>query len=178
MVCFACCVFFFLTSHRRPNKLITEPYQNWMDDVEALQQHSACDNHSCSMAKLSAFTYSHTSSRVNLVIADTESGQVLRNQQVLTLIVRIMRKAKHCMRLQRDDTSSHSKGNFQALLQLRTDARDEVLWNHVTSCARSATYIHQVYLRMISSSASRNTCSLRSSRNWTVNRSLFHNPVW
>jgi len=36
--------------------LITEPYQNWKDAVEDLWQHSACDYHSCSMAKLNAFT--------------------------------------------------------------------------------------------------------------------------
>jgi len=43
-----------------------------------------------------------------------------------------------------DDISSLSIGNFQALLQLRVDAGDEVLRNHLTTCARNATYTSSI----------------------------------
>ena len=143
------CVLFPDTSHRRPNKLISEPYQNWKDAVEDLRQHSACDYHSCSMAKLNAFTCSHTnpSSRVDVAIADANSDQVLRNRQVLTSIIKCLELCGRqgiALRPHRDDTSSLSKGNFQALLQLRIDAGDEILQNHVTTCARNAMYTSSV----------------------------------
>ena len=154
------CVLFPDTSHRRPKKLITEPYRNWKDAMEDLRQHSACDYHSCSMAKLNAFTCSYTNpaNRVDLLIADVSSSQVQRNRQILTSIVKCLEfcgrqgialrphrdDASVPVRSQRDESSCLNKGNFQALLQLRIDAGDEVLRNHVTTCARNAAYTSSV----------------------------------
>jgi len=82
-----------------------------------------------------------------LAIADANSGQVMRNRQVLTSVIKCLELCGRqgiALRPHRDDTSSLSKGNFQALLQFRVDAGDEVLRNHVTTCARNATYTSSV----------------------------------
>ena len=47
MVCIAwgACVLFPDSSHCRPNKLISEPYQNWKDALEDLKKHASCEYH-------------------------------------------------------------------------------------------------------------------------------------
>ena len=44
LFCIAC-VLFPDKSHRRPKKLITEPYQNWKDALNDLKNHAVCDYH-------------------------------------------------------------------------------------------------------------------------------------
>lgn len=48
------CVLFPNMSHRRPKKLITEPYFNWKDAREDLKQHNVFEYHVSSMAQLHA----------------------------------------------------------------------------------------------------------------------------
>ena len=69
------CVLFPDSSHRRPNKLISEPYQNWKDALEDLKNHASCEYHCNSMAKMWAFlgTYENHASRIDLPIAETGS---------------------------------------------------------------------------------------------------------
>lgn len=50
LFCLAC-VLFPDSAHRRPKKLITEPYQNWKDALEDLKKHATCDYHMNSTAK-------------------------------------------------------------------------------------------------------------------------------
>ena len=90
LYCLACVLFPDL-SHRRPNKLISEPYQNWKDAVEYLKKHAACGYHCNSMARLRSFkeTYTNPSIRVDVMISD-QKVQVEKNRQMLASMIKCL----------------------------------------------------------------------------------------
>ena len=117
------CVLFPDSSHRRPKKLISEPFQNWKDALEDLKNHASCKYHCNSMAKLWAFlgTYENYASRIDLAIAETSSRTFQQNREVLRSVLKCLEfcgRQGVALRGRRDDETSTSfnKGNFKALL--------------------------------------------------------------
>mgnify|MGYP000751363744 FL=1 len=146
LFCLAC-VFFPDTSHRRPKKLISEPYQNWKDAQADLSSHSTCDYHKSSMAKLLAFktTNENPAARIDVSISDSNSSTVSRNREILKSIIKCLEfcgRQGIALRGHRDDetSSSFNHGNFKALLDLRIDAGDTTIENHLKTCAKNARY--------------------------------------
>ena len=88
LYCLAC-MLFPDTSHRRPRKLILEPYRNWKDAIADLKVHGACDYHNTSMARLNAFkkTYINGSCRIDGTITDANTKQVEQNRIILKSLV-------------------------------------------------------------------------------------------
>ena len=84
------CVLFPDSSHRRPKKLISEPFQNWKDALEDLKNHASCEYHCNSMAKMWAFlgTYENYASRIDLAIAETSSRTFQQNREVLRSVLK------------------------------------------------------------------------------------------
>ena len=91
LYCLAC-VLFPDISHRKPKKLITEPYKNWKDAVEDLKKHAACDYHGNSLSKLRCFmeTYADPTSRVDVLISDETSKRVRTNREVLRNLIKCL----------------------------------------------------------------------------------------
>ena len=77
MVCIALHVFFSPNaSHRRPKKLIAEPYQNWNDRMDDLLRHADCDYHIISYT------------RIDIVMNDESTSGVKRNREVLKSLIK------------------------------------------------------------------------------------------
>ena len=146
LYCLAC-VLFPDGSHRRPKKLITEPYRNWKDAIHDLKKHATCEYHMNSMAKLKSFnaTYAHPSTRVDMLLSDEITTRVQKNRDTLASIIKCIEACGRqgiALRGHRDDDTSASfnKGNFKALIELRVDAGDKVLEDHLNSCKKNAKY--------------------------------------
>ena len=86
------CVLFPDTSHRRPRKLILEPYKNWKDAIMDLKVHAICDYHNTSIARLNAFnkTYIGGSCRNDVTIIDANTKQVEQNRIILKSLVKCL----------------------------------------------------------------------------------------
>ena len=146
LYCLAC-VLFPDSSHRRPKKLISEPYCNWKDAVHDLAKHSTSDYHCNSMTRLDSFskTYSNSSTRIDVLVADGALLQVKTNREILRSIIKCL---EFCgrqgigLRGHRDDNtcSASNKGNFKACIDLRIDAGDKILEEHFKYGKRNATY--------------------------------------
>ena len=91
LYCLAC-VLFPDTSHRCPSKLITEPYQNWIDATEVLLRLASCDYHINSLTKLDAFksTYKSSHTRIDMVMNDESTSAVKRNREILDKMFAIL----------------------------------------------------------------------------------------
>lgn len=141
------CVLFPDSAHRRPKKLITEAYQNWKDAVEDLKKHATCDYHMNAAAKMNAFvkTYEDPSNRIDLSITDDSCRRIQQNREILTSVLKCLQfcgRQGIVLRGHRDDdtNSTLNKGNFKELLNLRVDAGDNILHEHLKTCAKNATY--------------------------------------
>ena len=86
------CVLFPNTSHRRPKKLISEPYFNWKDAREDLMQHSVFDYHLSSMAQLHTFLKTQTDPkcRIDVRIRTTSEERIERNRTILACIIKTL----------------------------------------------------------------------------------------
>lgn len=143
LYCLAC-VLFPDSSHRRPKKLITEPYSNWKDALADLKFHAGCSYHLSYMSRLMAFKQTFS---IRFNMNDETAVRVLKNRQILYSIVKSIifcgRQRIALMGHRDDDTekcSSFNHGNFKELLRFRSNAGDEILQNHLASCAKNATY--------------------------------------
>lgn len=146
------CALFPNTSHRRPTKLISEPYFNWKDAREDLKQHSVCDYHLSSMTQLHTFlkTYTDPNSRIDVRIRTTGKERKEGNRTKLPSIIKTLifcgRQGISWRRHRDDDTgrySSSNMGNFKELLDFRASAGDELLKEHLVSCKKNASYISE-----------------------------------
>ena len=138
------CVLFPDSAHRRPKKLITEAYQNWKDAVEDLKKHATCDYHMNAAAKMNAFvkTYEDPSNRIDL---SDSCRRIQQNREILTSVLKCLQfcgRQGIALRGHRDDdtNSTLNKGNFKELLNFRVDAGDNILHEHLKTCAKNATY--------------------------------------
>ena len=86
------CVLFPNTSHRRPKKLISEPYFNWKDAREDLMQHSVFDYHLSSMVQLHTFLKTQTDQkcRIDVRIRTTSEERIERNRTILACIIKTL----------------------------------------------------------------------------------------
>ena len=143
------CRLFPDTSHRRPTKLISEPYNNWKKAVDHLKSHATTDYHQGSLVKLKAFqsTYLNPSTRVDVTITHDGDEKIRTNKNILKSIVKSLLfcgRQGIALRGHRDDDtekgSTFKKGNFKELLNFRVDAGDKVLEEHIEKCAKNASY--------------------------------------
>lgn len=142
------CVLFPDSSHRRPKKLISEPYINWKDAVADLNNHSTSDYHQDAMTKLQSFlhNYDNFSRRIDVTMSSNAAKRVEKNRQILTSVVKtveICGRQGFALRGHRDDNTceSNNKGNFKALIDFRVDSGDAVLKEHQECAQKNATYI-------------------------------------
>ncbi|CAG2195051.1 unnamed protein product [Mytilus edulis] len=143
------CRLFPDSSHRRPIKLIREPYRDWKHAKEDMKMHATTDYHQSSMAKLEAFRTAHLepSSRIDATLTSGNQEIIQRNRQILMSIIKSLvfcGRQGIALRGHRDDDtdkgSSTNKGNFKELLNFRVDAGDSILEKHLNSCKKNATY--------------------------------------
>ena len=151
------CVLFPDTSHRRPKKLISEPYQNWKNALEDLKKHSTYDYHQNSVVKYKSFisTNLDPSRRVDISIHDNRELTLRQNRLILRSILTCLEfcgRQGIALRGHRDDgyvfnppddkaDITDNEGNFRGLLRLRVDSGDNVLETHLSKCRRNASYI-------------------------------------
>lgn len=144
------CVLFPDTSHRRPKKLITEPYRDWKDAINDFKCHAVCAYHVDSMARLVAFkqTHSNPSTRIDATFTTQRAKRIENNRTILKSIIKCLEfcgRQGISLRGHRDDetscNSSFNMGNFKELLRLRAEAGDEVLQRHLETSARNASYV-------------------------------------
>ena len=89
LYCLAC-VLFPDVSHRRPKKLISEPYQNGKDYIADMKSHSASEYHMNSMSKLKAFksTSTDVKLRIDTQLVQESIDRVGQNRKVLKSIIK------------------------------------------------------------------------------------------
>lgn len=148
LYCLAC-VLFPDSEHRLPKKFISEPYNNWKDALTDMKTHAGCGYHLSSMSRMMAFKQTHTNParRIDLNISEETSVRVETNRQVLFAILKSLiycGRQGISLRGHRDDDtekcSSFNHGNFKELLKFRADAGDNILEQHLASCAKNASY--------------------------------------
>jgi hypothetical protein len=141
------CVLFPDDAHRRPAKLITEPYQNWKDAIADLKSHSANEYHKNSHAKLKGFmgTYLNPEQNMAVRVRRENEERVKHNRVILHSIIECL---EFCGRqgialrghrddglVSADDDEGDNKGNFKELIKFRCKSGDENLRNHLEHCA-------------------------------------------
>ena len=98
-------------------------------------------------AKMNAFvkTYEDPSNRIDLSITDDSCRRIQQNREILTSVLKCLQfcgRQGIALRGHRDDdtNSTLNKGNFKELLNFRVDAGDNILHEHLKTCAKNATY--------------------------------------
>ena len=84
------CVLFPDNAHRRPKKLISEPYNNWKDAVEDLKKHAQHSYHLDSKFRLDAFlkTSDDSSTRIDARMNADSTNLIEKTRNVLKSILK------------------------------------------------------------------------------------------
>ncbi|XP_078679498.1 52 kDa repressor of the inhibitor of the protein kinase-like [Branchiostoma floridae x Branchiostoma belcheri] len=150
LYCLCCTLFPTTSSHGQPSLLVKRPYTNWKDAKADMQDHDAkCQYHKNSLAKMTAFveTMQNPDRRIDLSMSSQSAERVEKNRAFLVSVLKCLElcgRQGFALRGHRDDSTADpfsNKGNFHALLQLRVDAGDVALKEHLDTCARNATYV-------------------------------------
>lgn len=145
-----CCVFFPATAHhgKKANKLVTTPYRNWKDARADFSKHGKLEYHRDSKTKMDAFIQMMTNPSLDIQnkISQEVEKQVLKNRAFLTSIIKCIELCGRQgigLRGHRDDanSSASNQGNFKALIELRLDAGDTELYEHLQTSNRNSTYM-------------------------------------
>ena len=146
LYCLAC-KFFPDESHRRPKKMVSEPYRNWKDAMTDLKHHASCDYHINSVSRLSAFrvSYLNPGSRIDVNLTSGNDERIAKNRSVLKSLVKCLEfcgRRGMALRGHRDDdkTPSENPGNFKSLVEFRVESGDSVLRDHLKTCQKNASY--------------------------------------
>ena len=154
--CLTCIFFPTQPTHGfRAKCLISKPYTNWKKIHDDLSTHETLQYHVTSMARLLEFKnkFYNPSTRIDHNVNEDSVERVKTNRSILTAITAIIKSIEFCgrngivVRGHRDDgtlTSSgilKKSGNLRSLINLRIDAGDKILENHLNSCSKTATYI-------------------------------------
>ena len=128
--------------------MITTPYSNWKDAKGDFDKHVNLQYHRDSKSKMDSFL--QMMRNPSLVIENRvrleEEQQIVKNRRFLTSIIKCLEVCGRQgigLRGHRDDATSDAlnQGNFKALLNVRVDAGDTELRDHLETCARNASYI-------------------------------------
>ena len=151
LYCLACKLFPD-TAHRRPKKIISEPYDNWKDTVADLKHHASCEYHCNSMARLESFVRSSENPAAR-IDTNINSGSAMLMEQNRNILKSVLACIEFCgrrgiaLRGHRDDDThvelNTNMGNFynKELINFRVDAGDKVLQDHLKHCSKNASYI-------------------------------------
>ena len=145
-----CCVLFPMPAHqgKRAANMITSPYSNWKDAKSELDKHVNLQYYRDLKSKMESFL--QMMRNPSLVIENRvrlqEEQRIVKNRTFLTSILKFLEVCGRRgigLRGHRDDTTSDAlnQGNFKALLNVRVDAGNTELHDHLQTCARIASYI-------------------------------------
>ena len=130
------------------NKFVKTPCKNWTKALVEIQQHSSLTYHQDAVAKAENFLESMEKPSSNIVCQmDAELLKPIEtNRQILTSVVKIVvlcGRQGLALRGNNDDgvLQKDNMSNFNALLELRIDAGDEILKRHLQTCSANATYV-------------------------------------
>jgi hypothetical protein len=136
---------------QRANLLISMPYRNWKDSRANFVKHVNHEYHRDSKTKIDEFL-KLMNGDPSLIIQNRLSleleRQIAKNRIFLTSVIKCIELCGRQgigIRGHRDDSPAHSnsdnQGNFKALIDLRIDAGDTELREHLESCNRIAKYM-------------------------------------
>ena len=133
----------------RANILINTPYRNWKNARADMLKHSTLQYHKNSDAMRLAFIQTQQGSQVRVDHSLTLEvrNQVASNRKFIMSVISCLEVCGRqgiSLRGHRDDatcTDSLSQGNFKALIQLRIEAGDSALSNHLKKCSSRSTYM-------------------------------------
>lgn len=137
-------------------QLVNQPFRFWRKTTEKLREHQSKKYHAHSLLtaeNLKSIAEGHTKSVIDII--DTASlQQAKENRKKLIPIIKTvlfcgrnglaLRGHRDCGQISETDENMEDKsheGNFRQLLKFRIDAGDEVLKEHLKSCANNASYI-------------------------------------
>ncbi|XP_035660282.1 52 kDa repressor of the inhibitor of the protein kinase-like [Branchiostoma floridae] len=149
LYCLPCVLFPTSSTREQPTLLVKRPFRNWKDAKNDLQVHGLLENHRNSEARMKAFkdTMQNPGRRIDLSMTSESINRTKKNRAFLLSVIKCLEvcgRQGFALRGHRDDSTADplsNKGNFHALLQLRVDAGDVALAEHLETCARNATYI-------------------------------------
>ena len=149
LYCLSCVLFPTGNESLRANLLINTPYQNWKNVRSDMMKHSTLQYHKTSDAIRLAFiqTRQGSQARIDHSLTSEIQRQVASNRTFLKSIISCLEVCGRqgiSLRGHRDDATcldSLCQGNFKALIQLRIEAGDVALSNHLRTCSSRSTYI-------------------------------------
>ena len=147
--CLACILFLAEMKYYKDDSIfVRAPCRDWKYFLEYWQLHEQCQYHQNSKDKMNNFMSSHydPSLRIDTKITMLASANLEKNVAIMVSIIKCLEfcgRQGIAIRGHRDDTTSTSinKGNFKALLDMRIDAGDDVLKQHLSEGPKNATYI-------------------------------------
>lgn len=141
------------TNDVKLGKLVSEPLTRYKKAIETITHHESTNYHKANVVASQNFLMVMEGKSMDVVVQ-------MRSQEMKTIeenrkkLIPIIKTIILCgmqnipLRGHRDDGSlesersyGHGEGNFRALLKFRIDAGDEILREHVKTCAKNASYI-------------------------------------
>ncbi|VDI00927.1 Hypothetical predicted protein [Mytilus galloprovincialis] len=155
------CVLFPIenTPGGRARLLITLPYKKWKDTVADMKNHSVSAYHKASSEQMDNFieVMEKKELGIDFILDEKLKERVAKNRKVLESILRCIEFCgRHGIALRghrydadiengKDNLDPDKKientGNFKGLLKLCNDLGDTTLTEHLTTCAKSTSYI-------------------------------------
>lgn len=130
--------------------LVQTPLIKFKKALEALASHEKTEYHKDAYTRMVAFLEYMSKKRESIVVQlnSLHAAQIQKNREVLKSIiatVELCGRQGIALRGHRDDGKQleepdKNPGNFQTLLKFRCDAGDTALAEHLSKCARNATY--------------------------------------
>lgn len=129
-------------------KFVRTPFRNWNKAVDEIKEHSSLAYHQDAMAKSEKFVYNmrNPEATIKCKLNEEVAKQISTNRQILASVFKCVifcGKQNLALRGHRDDgiREETNRSMFNALLNFRIDAGDEVLKKHLASCDERASYI-------------------------------------
>lgn len=141
------------TNDVKLGKLVSEPLTRYKKAIETITHHESTNYHRANVVASQNFLMVMEGKSMDVVVQmrSQEMKNVEENRKKLVPIIKtiiLCGRQNIPLRGHRDDGSlesessyEHGEGNFRALLKFRIDAGDEILHEHVKTCAKNASYI-------------------------------------
>lgn len=131
-------------------KLVSKPLKTYKKGIETITHHENTKYHRANVAASQNFLMVMAGKSLDVVdqIRSQKMKTVEENRQKLIPIIKtviLCGMQNKPLRGHRDDgnlelESFCAEGNFRALLKFRIDSGDEVIRNHIQTCAKNASY--------------------------------------
>lgn len=141
------------TNDVKLGKLVSQPLTRYKKAIETITHHESTNYHQANVVASQNFLMVMEGKSKDVVVQMRlqEMKTVEENRKKLIPIIKtiiLCGRQNIPFRGHRDDGSlesessyGHGEGNFRALLKFRIDAGDEILHEHVKTCAKNASYI-------------------------------------